>query len=243
MSKVQNTVFKKRNIEYFKLTYGGWIGWNKFVRDCNGADYWGVKFMTSIFALGCRVGELKYLLPKQIDTETYPNYVQIKQMYVEKQKDFVQVMGEDGKPIMKDNGKPQLKSMSKAGYRTFLIHKKEPTTPILLNFVKRHIESEVKKGTKKPEEVPIFPETRFNIYYALAMIGAERVRGKPWNEYKGEYYPHLLRSFRASHLAGAYRYSIPQLMKFFGWEDQTMPTTYASLNPADLMIDKQYEPK
>jgi len=238
--------FKKRTVAHFKYYIGGWIGWDKFKRDYESVQDWKAKsYMACLFALGCRVSEIRTLVPRQINTEYAldPNYVEIKQMYVEKQREWIQVIGEDGKPIIMPNGKNKLESNSIPDYRTFIIHKTEWTTGVLLDMAKWAIDIEIRKGTKNPEEQPIFTDSRFSIYYHLSKIRADEDKSKKWNENKGIYHPHMIRSLRASLLAGNYRYTIPQMMKFFGWKDENMPLEYASLTAENLIINPQYAPK
>src|SRR5271157_1942350 len=170
---IKEPVFKKRNLEYFKYHFGGWIGWDKFTRDYNSIsdDPTAQIYMACLWSLGCRVSEIGTLTPRQIDTETYPKYVQIKSMLVEKQKDFVEVLDSEGKPVKRPDGKNRLMCVSKSGYRTFLIHKKEWTTPILLGVANQSVEIEIERKIKNPEQQPIFTDSRFSIYYHLRKMG------------------------------------------------------------------------
>jgi hypothetical protein len=93
---------------------------------------------------------------------------------------------------------------------------------------------------KKPDDI-LFPYNYDKIYHKICTIQMKPippgVSSARWNEYKGPWWCHRIRSERACQLIKEYRFDTIRLMKWFGWSSSQMPQVYADISPEDLMVE------
>jgi integrase len=220
----------KRTTKYFKQHFGGFYGWEK-IRDIltHLQDKDARIIMLGLLKTGCRAMELPRLKRSQVDLEYSPTQIMIRGMYVEKQKEAIVLVDEKGDALMK-NGKKMFRFEGKEGFRNFPFPKKEPMSDLFMEYVK----------TKKPDEI-LFNYNYDKIYHKICTIQMKPiplgVSSARWNEFKGPWWCHRIRSERACQLIKEYRYDTIRLMKWFGWSSSQMPQVYADISPEDLMVD------
>lgn len=220
----------RRNTTTFKIDYGGFCGWSKvqkIIKDIDDVDTKNI-FM-GLLKTGCRAMELPTLKKRHFNLNFSDTQIMVQGMYVEKQKDAIPLIDDNGNPILK-NGKRTYTFESKEGYRTFPIRKDEPLSTELIDYVKK---------TPNDNDV-LFPYTYGQIYYRIAMIQNTLPGGtRPdWYNFKGPWWPHRIRSERACQLIRDLHYDIFRLKKWFGWSSSQMPELYGGMVPMDLIDDR-----
>jgi hypothetical protein len=192
-----------------------------------------------LFKTGSRCMEIVNLKRSQIDLN-YKNNILIRGLPVEKQKEKILLVDNNGNPLFK-NGKSAYKFESKESFRTFPIDRREPLSDIMI---------EILEKIEDPNKMFPFIETQINpmthtqIYYSLANIGSTRPEGvakKYWCHYKGIFYPHFLRGLRACQLIRDMGYSVYHIQKWFGWSDPTMSMEYIDMGYDELIVKKEID--
>jgi integrase len=218
----------RRTTDTFKQYVGGFSGWKKIADAMLHNDPETYAIFLGLFKFGCRAMELPTLRKRQIDFDFDDESIMVRGMYVEKQKETIFLVDEKGEPLYK-NGKRMFRFEGKAGFRSFPIRKDEHFTYELKQYVDRF----------KDDESILFPYTYNQMYYKICKIGMvipPGVRATRWNEFKGPWWLHRIRSERACQLIKNLHYDTFSLQKWFGWSSSQMPETYATISPLDLLV-------
>jgi len=219
----------RRDTDFFKQHYGGFCGWQSLADTFRTMEDMHTKIIfMGLFKLGCRAMELPTLTKRQVDVDFSPTQIMIRGMYVEKQKDRIALVDNEGNPLLNEDGKKTYTFVSKEGYRTFPIRKKEPLSAELIRYV----------NTFENDNDILFPYKYGKMYYKVAMVGAEEGSRDEWYKHKGEWWAHRLRSERACQLIRDYRYDTFRLKRFFGWASDSMPSVYSDIMPMDLVVEE-----
>lgn len=222
----------RRNTDYFKATVGGFSGYARIKQAYNNAKTHRAKaIFLGLFLTGCRAMELPLLKRSQIDLDYSEENFFIRRLYVEKQKKVIFIKDDDGNDVLK-NGRKTFHFESKEGYRSFPIRKGMPEklTDLFIDLIERE---------KNPNKV-IFPYSYNVIYSDICMIESSQPPNSPkrdWWKYKGEWYPHRLRSERCCSLIKSHGYNTMKLQKYFGWSSPDMPNVYSDIQAEDLVVE------
>jgi len=226
---VSDGIMVRRNIDFFKATVGGFSGWKTLEEAMQSADNTRAKIVfLGLLKTGCRASELSMLTRGQVDLDFSDENIQIRGMFVEKQKTRIALKGKDNKPLIVD-GKIKYTYKSKPAWRTFYIRKDEPMSHYFIDYVSRY------RGAKDI----LFPFNRFQIYYSICNIGSTLPAGAPkslWWQYRGEWYPHRLRSERCCSLIKDFNMDSTRLKTWFGWASEDMPNEYGTIQAKDLIV-------
>jgi len=218
----------KRTIhDTFRRQYAGFCGWPEIRKALATADDVSRTIFIGLFVTGARAMELPTLRRSQVDLDFSEDIAMVKGMHVEKQRDRINLVDAEGRPVLDEYGRRRFYLKSKPGYRTFPIRKDEPLAREFIEHVSQF------DGDEKP-----YPYTYNQIYYRIALIEAEIPRGVPkreWCAYKGPWWPHRIRSERACQLIRDYWFDIFRLKRWFGWQSSLMPELYGSVTPMDLV--------
>ena len=224
----------KRTTAYFKQHYGGFCGWDTLAKTFRSIDDFDTQMiLLGLFKFGCRAMELPTLRKSQIDFNFSPTQIMVKSMYVEKQKTAITLVDVEGRPLYKGDRK-LFRFEGKEGYRTFPIPKKEPLSVDLEDYV----------GSFSNDDDILFDYGYDKMYYKICNIGMVIPPGvwkSKWNEYKGPWWCHRIRSERACELIKDYHYDTFRLMKWFGWQSSQMPQVYSDIMSIDLIYDKEVD--
>jgi integrase len=222
---------KRRNTDYFKATVGGFSGYPRIKQAFNNAKTNRAKsIFLGLFLTGSRAMELPKLKRSQIDLDYDEDNIFIRGLYVEKQKKVIFIKDDEGNDVLK-HGRKTFTFESKEGYRSFPIRKDLPEnlSEIFINFI---------KGYKNPTSI-IYPFTYNQIYSDICRIESNQPPNTPtkdWWKYKGEWYPHRLRSERCCSLIKSHGYDTMRLQKYFGWSSPDMPNVYGDIQAEDLVV-------
>jgi len=221
-----------RDVEDFKASMGGWLGWNWFEGVIDQCTELQSYIVLGAFKTGSRINELNKIKKNMVSTTMYKDYVAIINQPLEKQKLKIERKGKDGKVLRGENGNKLYDLVHNAGAtRTYIFPRKEKFTSLFLGLVKQ---------TPNPTDL-VFPYSYNKMYYEMAKIGMVLPEGeymRNWTYYKGEFHPHLWRSVRACQLLRDYKYSTKQLCRFMGWKSSSMADLYTELTPIDLMVEE-----
>jgi integrase len=219
----------RRNIDYFKATVGGFSGWKVLEEAMQSADNNRAKgIFLGLLKLGCRASELGMLKRGQVDMDFSDENIQVRGMYVEKHKTRIALKDKANKPIIID-GKIKYTYKSKPAYRTFYIRKDEPMSDYLVRYVNKF---------PKSDQI-LFPYNRFQVYYSICNIGSTLPPDAPkslWWKYRGEWYPHRLRSERCCSLIKDFNMDTARLKTWFGWRSDSMASEYGEIQAKDLIV-------
>ena len=111
----------------FSKEYGGFCGWNTL-----GDTYQSIsetktrEVFGGIFITGCRVMELPTLKRRQVDLHSSDTHIWVRSMYVQKQKERINLVHKNGKPVLDKAGRRMFKFKSIEGARSFPIRRDNP---------------------------------------------------------------------------------------------------------------------
>jgi integrase len=225
----------RRTTDTFKQYVGGFSGWKKIYDTLNSVnDNDTYNIFLGLIKFGCRAMELPTLKKRQINFNYSKTQIMVQGMLVEKQKEIMYLVDTEGKPLY-ENGKRKYEFKSKKSYRTFPIRKDEPLSKELGDYVSKF----------KDDEDQIFPYNNYNnMYYKIAKIGMilpPGIRATRWNDFKGPWWCHRIRSERACQLIRDLRYDTFRLQRWFGWTSSDMPEVYSTVMPTDLIEEKMVD--
>jgi integrase len=219
---------KRRNTDSFKAEIGGFSGYPRIIQAYENSkiNLGDIAFL-GLFVLGCRANELPTLKRSQIDLGYSKENIFIKGMAVEKHKDVIWLKNPDGSP-QKDGDRKLFKFKSKKGFRSFPLRKDEPMVDVFIKYIEQY----------NPNQY-VFPLKYNQIYQNICMIENTMNDDTPkrnWVYYKGEWYPHRLRSERCCCLIKSFGYNTERLKKFFGWDSEKTANTYSDIQAEDLAV-------
>lgn len=221
---------RRRNIkDTFKQEYGGFCGWKKLDSTLNKIDREdSINIFVGLFQTGARAMELPSLKRNQVDLDFSDTHIMINSMYVEKQRERINLEDMNGEPLYDEKGKRAYILESTEGYRTFPIRKDNPLAPIFIDYVKKFSGDDI-----------LYPFSYIQIYYRIALIDMKKGPKTNWNKIKGPWWPHRIRAERACQLIRDLRFDVFRLKKWFGWATSQMPELYGDMVPMDLVDDRE----
>jgi len=225
----------RRNIkDTFAKEYGGFCGWNTLEDTLDNVSENQIRdVFVGIFITGCRAMELPTLKRRQVDLHSSDTHIWIRSMYVEKQKERINLVHKNGKPMFDKTGKRMFKFNSIEGMRTFPIRRDNPFAPIFIEYVEKFSSEDI-----------LYPYSYGQIYYRVAQIGMKLPKGVPrtqWAYYKGPWWPHRIRAERACQILQNMNWNLPRLMTWFGWASSKMAELYGKLHPEALIDNRVVE--
>lgn len=214
------------------LRFCGWPALQDFIKQCNST--FTVGLFSILFETGCRVSEVLQLTPEMFKDRG----------------DYVRV---EGAPVLKKN---HLKSKGKIpDYLRMILE------PIQITRLEDYLNEIWEREKKAQRFIPVFRDIPIPKHEKLVptMMGYVRDRadsyskdtslflndltGKPYSRISAYrfiadtnpyWWPHRVRSERATQLRVDYGYDVLDLMKFFNWSSPDMATRYVRLDIGDI---------
>jgi len=224
-------VTPRRNLAQFKATFAGFRSFDELERTYRRIESNRTKLIfLTLFKTGCRAMECTKLTKENFELDYSPENVLVKGCPVSKQREKIWLVDADGKPLF-DDGKKQYEFKSKAEFRNFTIRKDEPLSSEWIEAIRRIPD--------KDSEKPLLPYSHSQLYYSLALVDSKLPPNTPrrqWYHFKGKYYPHLMRSLRATSLVQFYGFDVLKLQRWFSWKSSDIPSRYVGMSVEDITV-------